>query len=312
MGNHPGLGERAEKLEDFFATPEDLEILDPYLTLGYFHRLELILGKCPIKIYAASSLKHPWPYRLQKAGDCHRASFWRSQHRILDSNILDPSLTNKDILDEAIEKKATAVVAKDYLPFDIYEGREFDLPDITGASNHLDATIQSIEDFVTLHDPDIHPTAYFPLQIPYDKHIREVRPIVQKSHLEERYMLGGLKDATPEERIQQTEALRGVVGNEPHLHGLGWGPSDTLVRHLRDNPGLIDSIDNSGPSQAIISDEILDNAWKPRPFGLVNGDFRNSVAGVFEFGMLLQAAHRFTTHNSDFDESTKQRELFDY
>lgn len=312
MGDHPGLGEIAENPSDFYANPNDLKHFDPRLVLGYFHRLELILEECPVDIYAASSLKHPWPFRLQKAGDCAPASFWRSQHRILDSNIMDPSLTNKEILDEAVEKKASAVVAKDYLPFKVYDSSVYNLPAITGTSNHWEATAESIREFISLHDPDKHPPAYVSIQPPYEEHIKEIRPLVQNTHLEERYMLGGLKNADPAERIRQTKDLRDIVGSEPKLHGLGWGPSNHLVQELRKNPDLIDSIDNSGPSQAIMNGQLLDNRWQQVPFGLVEGVFRNSVAGIFEFGMLLQAAHRLTSHNSEFAGADEQRELFDY
>ena len=125
-------------------------------------------------------------------------------------------------------------------------------------------------------------------------------------------MLGGLKDAKPAERLKQAEEIRGIVGDGPTLHGLGWGPSDTLVKGLREQPGLIDSIDNSGPSQAIMNDNILDDHWVQRDFGLVEGDFRNSIAGVFEFGMLMQAVHRFTSHNMDFEGIAEQRQLSEY
>lgn len=313
MDEHPSLGLRATSPSDFFADPGDLEHFNPHLVLGYFHRLELILKECPVEIYAASSLKHPWPYRLQKAGDCAQASFWRSQHRILDSNIMDPTLTNEEILAEAIEKEAhQGVVAKDYLPFEMYDRGKYDLREITGADDHWEATKESIREFISLHDPDDHPPAYIPLQPPYADSITEIRPFVQESHLEERYMLGGLKDAKPAERLNQAEEIREIIGDEPILHGLGWGPSDTLVKGLREQPGLIDSIDNSGPSQAIMNNNILDDHWVQRDFGLVEGDFRNSIAGVFEFGMLMQAAHRFTPYNMDFEGIAEQRQLSEY
>ncbi|WP_254762232.1 hypothetical protein [Natrinema marinum] len=309
MGKRPEIGAFAEEVEDFHADPDDLEHFDPHLVLGYFQRLEMILDECPVNIYAASSLKHPWPYRLQKAGECAPASFWRSQHRILDSNITDPRVTNEDILEEAIQKDATAVVAKDYLPFHLYD-RKFDLEELTGAASHREATTQSIQEFIDLHDPDRHPPAYIPLQPPYVDHIQDIREIVVDSHLEEKYMLGGLKNANPKRRISEAQALRDEIGGEPDLHGLGWGLSDALVESLRHNPDLIESVDNSGPSQAILNDGLLDKHWQKQPFGLVEGQMRNSVAGAFEFGILLQATHRLTKYNTEF--TTNQKSISDY
>jgi len=310
MAKRPEIGSIAAEVEDFHADPADLEYFDPKLVLGYFQRLELIMEKCPVNIYAASSLKHPWPYRLQKVGECAPASFWRSQYRILDSNITDPRVTNKDVLEEAIKKEATAVVAKDYLPFHLYDNQEFDMEALTGESNHVDATTQSVQEFVELHESDKHPPAYIPLQAPYSEHIKKIRPIIEESDLEERYMLGGLKDAAPKKRINEAKALREEIGEDPDLHGLGWGLSDALVEEFRKNPELIDSVDNSGPSQAILNEGLLDKHWQKQPFGLVEGQMRNSVAGLFEFGMLLQATHRLTEYNTEFN--TEQQSIIEY
>ena len=310
MAKRPEIGAIAEEVEDFYADLDDLEYFDPHLVLGYFYRLELILDECPVDIYAASSLKHPWPFRLQKYGECAPASFWRSQHRILDSNIIDPAVTNEDVLAEAIKKKATAVVAKDYLPFNLYDRQQYDMGKLTESSNHIEATTKSIADFISQHDPSKHPKAYIPLQPPYAEHIKKIRPLVQDSHLDERYMLGGLKGASPKKRISEAESLREEIGDEPILHGLGWGLSDTLVEAIQNNPDLIDSVDNSGPSQAVLNGKLLDKHWKTQPFALVEGEMRNSVAGSFEFGILLQAAHRLTKYNNDFN--TEQKSLDDY
>lgn len=310
MVKRPEIGAEATEVEDFHANPEDLDIFDPDLVLGYFWRLEMILEECPIDIYAASSLKHPWPYRLQKYGECAKASFWRSQHRILDSNIIDPEVTNEEILSEAINKEATAVVAKDYLPFHMYDLTHSKMRELTGEDNHIDATTESIREFIELYDQEDDLIAYIPLQPPYVEHIKDIRQMVRDSHLEERYMLGGLKNANPKKRISEAEDLRAVIGDEPILHGLGWGLSDTLVEALRENPQLIDSVDNSGPSQAVINEGLLDKHWQKQPFKLVEGQMRNSVAGIFEFGILLQAAHRLTDYNMDFN--TEQMSFSDY
>jgi len=103
------------------ATPEDLDYFDPELVLGYFRRLEYILDECPVEIYAASSHKHPWPNRLQNAAESSPASFWRSNNRMMDSAIFHPEITNADVLEKALKRRATSVVAKYYLPLEEYE-----------------------------------------------------------------------------------------------------------------------------------------------------------------------------------------------
>lgn len=312
-------GRQAQHPHEFHGEISSLEIFNPHLVLGYFRRLETILAACPVEIYAASSLKHPWPWRLQNAAECYPASFWRSQHRILDSAITAPELTNQDVLAHAVERHATAVAAKDYLPFDAYDGMDLTAAQAqaverlrTEYDTNIEATTASIQEFAEIHDPNIHPPAYIPLQPPYGEHVQEVAPIVEGSHLEHRYMLGGLKDAAPKRRIEELLAFRAEVGPEPVAHGLGWGLSDELVLALRDEPDLLDSVDNSGPSQAIQNDQVLDKHWRANPCAQVDGRYQNAVGGAFEFAMLLAGDHRLTEFNDDFEGIAEQRNLAEF
>jgi len=270
-------GRQANHPEEFRATGDELDSFDEGLALGYLRRLEVLLDACPLDIYAASSLKHPWPYRLQNAAECYPASFWRSQDRIMDSAIGE-DLTNEDVLGHAVERHATAVVAKDYL-------------------HDREATTKSIREFIALHDPDEHPRAYIPLQPPYDEHVAEVYPLIEESHLTHRYMLGGLATAPPRERLNLLLDFRAEVGDGPTAHGLGWGLGDELVAAVRDESTLLDSVDNSSPAQAVQNDQILDKHWRAVPCSHVSGTYQNAVGGAFEFAMLVQATHRLTEFN---------------
>jgi hypothetical protein len=316
---HRTYGSVANHPREFHAEPSDLEVFDHDLVLGFYRRLEAILDACPVDIYAASSLKHPWPYRLQNAAECYPASFWRSPNRILDSAITSPELSNADVLEKAVERHATAVVAKDYLPFDVYDGMTLseDKRDAVETlrrehDDNVAATTASIEGFAELYDPDQHPPAYIPLHPPYNEHVQAVWATVENSGLDHRYMLGGLKDATPERRIDELLAFRAEVGPDPVAHGLGWGLSDELVAHLRDHPDLLDSLDNSGPAQAIQNGRVLDKHWQSRACPQVDGQYQNTISGTFEFAMLAAGTHRLTDYNDDFDGRAEATTLQDF
>jgi len=285
-------GRQATRPDEFRANGNELDHFDAGLAVGYFRRLEVLLSACPLDIYAASSLKHPWPYRLQNAAECYPASFWRSQDRILDSAIGE-DLTNQDVLSHAVERHATAVVAKDYL-------------------NDQEATTESIREFIDLYDSQTHPRAYIPLQPPYEEHVVDVYPLVEESGLSHRYMLGGLANAAPGERIDRLLDFRAEVGDEPTAHGLGWGLEDQLVATIREEPTLLDSVDNSSPSQAVQNNKVLDKHWRAKPCQHVDGRYQNAVGGAFEFAMLVQAVHRLTDYNDDFQTQTDQRDLADF
>lgn len=272
----------------------ELEHFDLRLIAEHFERLEELLDACPIKIYAASYTKHPWPYRLQHAGECYDATFSRSNHRLLDSGFDNPELDNEDVLAKAVDRDATEVVAKDYV-------------------GDQDRTTASLEEFVELHDPDVHPPAYVPLQPPYDEHFHDVAGLVDDSHLSHRYMLGGLAKETnlhpyrptPAVRVQQARDFRDAAGYDVLAHGLGWGLQPELVVELRRNPELLDQLDNSGPSQTVRGgDVILDRTWKERDYDLCSGGYRNLIGGTGEIFVLIQAVQQLTEYTTDYDDES--------
>jgi hypothetical protein len=179
-------------------------------------------------------------------------------------------------------------------------------------TDHIEATTESIREFAQIYDPTRHPPAYVPVQPPYADHIQEVYPIVEDSDLQHRYMLGGLAQAAPEQRIDELLAFRGEVGPDPVAHGLGWGLDDELVATIRDEPSLLDSVDNSSPAQAAQNGQVLDKHWRARDCPNVDGQYQNSVHGAFEFAMLVQATHRLTEHNDDFEQVTENASLSDF
>lgn len=303
-------GRVAAHPDEFRGDLDELDAFDGEIALGYLRRLEVLLDACPIDIYAASSLKHPWPYRLQNAAECYPASFWRSPHRLMDSAITAPELSNRDVLEHALERHATAVAAKDFLPFEEYE-RLYENGELSEAQidvvrslqrhhgDHRQATTDSVREFVDVYDPELHPPAYIPVQPPYPDHLESVYPIIEESNLDHRYMLGGLAEEPPARRIAGARAFRTAVGYQPTAHGLGWGLEDDLLAAVRDDPRLIDSVDNSSPAQAVQNDQILNKHWQSTDCAHVDGQYQNAVGGAFEFAMLVQATHRLTEFNDD-------------
>lgn len=288
---------------------DQMSYFDPELIAGFFHRIELILDACPIDIYLASSNAHPWPFRLQHYGEVNHAAFHSSPTQILDSEINNPGISNKDILLKAVEFDATYVVVKDYLPFDQYdygnlsEDEQQTLDDLMSRyGDGVEATTASIQEFADLYDPALHPTPFIPLQPPYDEHYREVAPIVEKSELPARYMLGGLKDAGPQRQIRQLHAFRDVAGPEPVAHGLGWGLQPSMVSEIRENPQLLDSIDNSTPNRGYRNGKMVDKNWQTKDWDHPKGTWATVVGGVAEMLQLLSVAHRLTEFSGDVDE----------
>lgn len=158
----------------------------------FFAELERVFERCPVRIVAASYNAHPWPYRLQHVGEVTPSTFNWSNCRILDSGKDNPEKTNEDVLAKAEQLDVDEVVAKDY-PRD------------------QDRTTESIREFARLHDPTRHGDAWLPLQPPYADHYPEVKAIVDSTHLEPRYMLGGLAGADTTTQLDELRAFYDVA-----------------------------------------------------------------------------------------------------
>lgn len=279
----------------------DMDHFDVSMLTKHFSRLERVIESCPVKIYAASYNKHPWPYRLQHVGECSPASFSTSQHRILDSGFKDEGVTNEHVLSEAVRRDATQVVAKDYLAVD---GRSRE------AAQRK--TTESIKEFIAHHDPNIHPSAWVPLQPPYADHYRVVADLVEDSHLPHRYMLGGLADrlTTDSEQIAQCESFNRVADPDHERHGLGWGPTPQIVNYIRKNPNALDSIDTSSTSQCIRNGRIMNKRWEQSDFDHIRGKYVDVIGGTAEIWMLIQATHTMSEFSGD--ASADQSTLFNF
>lgn len=168
-----------------------------------------------------------WPWRMQP---CHEAD---KRHRnacekfILDSSFQDESITNIDVLDKAYTINAEMCVLADVW-------------------HDKDATVDAILEGLELVDD--HPFdggILVPLQPPHDECYLEL-----EGQGIDVFAVGGVKDKPDEERIEAARSVRRVAGPEPHIHGLGYGATDGIVKALQKDPDLLDSIDYSTPIQS--------------------------------------------------------------
>lgn len=192
----------------------------------YFNRL---IHASPVKYYVSGidGARVTWPWRMNRA---HSSAFRRAyvdacQHHILDSNFQDESVTNQDVLDQAYEYESDGAVLAD-----VYQD--------------ADATIPALIEGLKLYrEHPFNGLLVLPLQQPYEECYDALKP--HTDGLEVWWAIGGLKDADATVKVAQARSFRGYVGGGQHIHGLGFGVTDTLARAVRRDPDLLDSIDNS-------------------------------------------------------------------
>lgn len=223
-----------------------------------------IIRNAPVKIYVASAIDRYWyPYRLQAASN---ASEWAKEEcleLIMDSAIGDAAVGNAEVLDAACEYNADFVVPADTL-------------------HNQSETTEAVREFMTLYrDHECRAKPLVPLQPPYHEHYRELDG---HSH----YVLGGIATSDPEVQLKEIRRFRREAGYGVYAHGLGLGASLRLIRELRENPRLLDSLDLSTTEQHAINDRIADATWQQKEHHYPTGANSSTVRAAYANAAVMQ------------------------
>ena len=189
--------------------------------------LQRLVDASPVDYYVSGiDGGRAWfPWRMNKAHAKEGTHEDMCDNFALDSNFKDDSVTNVDVLDLATELNADAVVLAD-----VYQD--------------ADATVAALRDGISLvadhaYDGEI----ILPLQPPHVESAKRLRDDV--IGIDVWWAIGGLKDAPTAKKLKVARQLRDTLGDEEHIHGLGFGVTDRLAAAVRKDPRLLDSIDNS-------------------------------------------------------------------
>lgn len=246
-----------------------------------------IISHCPVKVFIASYIPRYWyPYRLQHAG---KARSWvkdESLEVIIDSAIMEDDIGNAETLDKAHELNADYIIPNDTL-------------------HDQAATTAAVWEFMDLYER--HPcraTPLIPLQPPYDEHYQAVSGF---SH----YVLGGIAASRPDVQLREIQKFRDVAGQQVYAHGLGLGASLTLIKALRANPRLLNSLDLSTPEKVIRGEKLPDKTWQQRPFAYPTGDESSTVRSQFASAVALQLNYMLGPFCTDdvLDDAFEQSKL---
>lgn len=196
----------------------------------YFNRLK---QNSHIDIYLSASGgaagRITWPWKMNPPKESMPRMANSCEKYIIDSDPFDDNVTAEDVLSEAERLDAYAASLQD-----VYLDKE--------------ATVDSILKGLEVADSHTYDgKLLLPLQYPYTECYREIGE--PENHI---IGIGGMKDSTPTERIQQARKLRDNIGDEVCIHGFGWGV-DGIANTIREEPGLIDSVDYSTPQHIAMS-----------------------------------------------------------
>jgi hypothetical protein len=189
--------------------------------------LDRLLEGAHVELYLSANdgARIHWPWRMQPPCEASKNYVEASETYVIDSDPLDNSVTTTDVLDKAVELDADVASLQD-----VYLDKE--------------ATVDSLlNGFEVADDHSFDGQLLLPLQAPYVECWQEVGE--PRDHI---LGIGGLKDGTPEQRIDAATKLRHAVGPNMWIHGFGWGVTG-IAETIRENPNLINSVDYSSPMQ---------------------------------------------------------------
>lgn len=218
----------------------------------YLHRL---VDEAYVELYLSANdgARIFWPWRMQPPKEASNTYREMCDVYIIDSDINDPSVGNKTALDCATRVGADVCALTDYMPFDYYEKNldPDDNPEKWNAYKNLtsqydtayEATIDSLRSGIELvQEHEFDGTILIPMQSPYLECWKELG-----EPTDDWIGIGGLKDASDAKRILELRKFRSAIGDEAHIHGFGWGPSEEIASEIRQTPSIIDSLDYSTP-----------------------------------------------------------------
>lgn len=270
---------------------------------GYWSNLREVIDASPVEVYSASYLVNPYPFQLQHVNEAKRSARQRAEKYILDSHIGDSSITTEEVLEKALWFND----APDYVvPKDI-------LHDPAETTENVVEFLEQWEDLYLTGELDstpllpLQPTAEMrddSLRVNPDhaRHYRELQKAcsywIEEYNLDY-YVIGGVAQSPGEVQLESVRRMRRAARPGDRLHGLGMGSSLPVLLELRENPGLLESLDNSSAGQNIMNARIFGHQLSTEEFYYLRGKHASSINGGFEFLQVVQINHLLSDYCRD-------------
>ncbi len=248
-------------------------------------RMKLIADNTRCRVFSAKyNTRYLYPYALQHVGKAYPGVRDTCYEMILDSGIKNDDVTNREVIERALELNPDYIMPKDY-------------------AGDQERTRESMKDFFDLYRyvyPECAATPFVIIQPPYADEYWEHRDFYsQFGHI----ALGGLQMFEPEDQIQRIKQFRREIGYNKYVHAFGIGTSLTVIKALREQPRLLDSLDCSTAEMVIASGDIptdiVDGKWKRTDFYIPSGTDSSTVRARFSAGVLYMLNYMLGTRVDD-------------
>lgn len=217
-----------------------------------------------------------WPWRMNPPKAAYPSYRNACEVYVIDSDPTDDTVTTTDVLDKAVELDAeVASLADVYLD--------------------KDGTVDSLLHGMEIADDHVFDgKLLLPLQAPFDVCYREIG-----EPADHWIGIGGLKNGSDMQRVRAATNVREAVGDDIHVHGFGWGPTEGLAKEIRRKPWLLDSLDYATPCRSI-------------PVDSTPGDEAKSVNAAYAGARLVRDLREVTPHPDSTDIDSSQAAYNDF
>lgn len=277
-----------------------------------------IIEACPIDIYVSSiNRRYAYPFRLNSYTTGRPGVARSSETMMIDSGWAQVGEMGK-ILDEAVRLDADVVIGEDHTPacdgydamdpllnaeeawecISVYEGHDWDgdllLP--VHPNEHPDEAID-VETFAyELDELQRYDPGHIPEDAYDDPHFdtpsTETERLMYEAgranfsftyNLIGKYggvAVGGLRALDVDERIEALKTIDERVAPDVHVHALAPGTEPEMLRFLKDNPDVIDSLDMSTPETAPSNNKMPDRTWSQDRFLFPTGTDSTTIRAI--------------------------------
>ncbi|MFC6770003.1 hypothetical protein ACFQDD_00435 [Halorubrum pallidum] len=266
---------------------------------------ERVAEDCPVDVYCSSANRFwGWKYKL--------VSYYNAAERISDSGgeIIVDSGVNRwgspdDVLAAAAKVDADYVVATDVTGMEV-PAKDYHNPAMPGvdagesskftdrrgdAGGVFNAALEGIRRFMErARELGIEDRVILPIQPPY---IDFLDACAERGWLDEvSYVaVGGLLTIDDvADRIDALREVRSYLGDDFRIHALAPGRDAEMIDALRENPSLVDSLDNSTPEQAPANDKLPGASGTQTRHQFPRGDDTSVLRGVAAAMIALETA----------------------
>lgn len=276
-----------------------------------------IIEACPVKVFTSSiNPRWAWPWKLNSANEA-RPSIPPS----CDELMIDPGHTNYcgplAAAHAAAKTGADYVLARDLPPSQFPEDVPEDerhLVSIDRVANYFvehrrlrENETASLGKWELAHSAE----AIAPIQPPYIESLKRIsEPIKRETKDSPEYItildetdyiaLGGLLSIDKaNDRVEMLRDVREYVGNDVKIHALAPGTDLEVIRAIRNDHDLIDSLDVSTPERAASNGRIPDKTWKQHKHPLPRGTDSTTIRGQYSGAIALQLAYMLGPYCTD-------------